>query len=198
MNANVGMQYPVYAKIASYTAGTGITYSAGAQAAEAVSANVTWNRNDGHFYGDDVELDSDNSVIGYTISFEPSGLKDAVRSDLLGETLANTEYTVNDSAAPDVGFGYVRVMRENGENGVSTKYQAWWYYKMKFAVTSEESRTKEGGGIEWRIPTLEGTGAGVLLDSSGKKSFAVHRTYDTMADAKAWINTKANISAVTT
>ena len=38
MNANVGMQYPVYAKIASYTAGTGITYSAGAQAADQLDA----------------------------------------------------------------------------------------------------------------------------------------------------------------
>ena len=197
MKANVGMQYPVYAKVATYTPGTSITYSAGAVAAEAVSANVSWNRNDGHFYGDDVELDSDNSVLGYTISFEPSGLKDAARADLLGETLANTEYTIDDSAAPDVGFGYVRVMRENGSSGVSTTYEGWWYHKLKFSVTSEETRTKEGGGIEWRVPTLEGTGAGVLLDSSGKKHFAVHRTFDTLAAAKTWLNTKAGISATT-
>lgn len=197
MKANVGMQYPVYAKVATYTPGTSITYSAGAVAAEAVSANVSWNRNDGHFYGDDVELDSDNSVLGYTISFEPSGLKDAARADLLGETLATSEYTVDDSAAPDVGFGYVRVMRENGSSGVSTTYEGWWYHKLKFSVTSEETRTKEGGGIEWRVPTLEGTGAGVLLDSSGKKRFAVHRTFDTLTAAKTWLNTKAGISATT-
>ena len=197
MKANVGMQYPVYAKVATYTPGTSITYSAGAVAAEAVSANVSWNRNDGHFYGDDVELDSDNSVLGYTISFEPSGLKDAARADLLGETLANTEYTIDDSAAPDVGFGYVRVMRENGSSGVSTTYEGWWYHKLKFSVTSEETRTKEGGGIEWRVPTLEGNGAGVLLDNSGKKHFAVHRTFDTLAAAKTWLNTKAGISATT-
>ena len=198
MKANVGMQYPVYAKVATYTPGTSITYSAGAVAAEAVSANVSWNRNDGHFYGDDVELDSDNSVLGYTISFEPSGLKDTARADLLGETLATSEYTVDDSAAPDVGFGYVRVMRESGSSGVSTTYEGWWYHKLKFSVTSEETRTKEGGGIEWRVPTLEGTGAGVLLDNSGKKRFAVHRTFDTLAAAKTWLNTKAGISATTT
>lgn len=198
MNANVGMQYPVYAKIASYTPGTGITYSAGQVAAEAISANVSWNRSNGSFHGDDVELDSDNGILGYTISFEPSGLKNAVRADLLGETLVSTEYEVNDNAAPDIGFGYVRVMRENGDNGVSTKYEAWWYRKLKFSLTTEETRTKEGSGLEWRVPTLEGTGAGVVLDNSGTKKFAVHYTFDTLVAAKAWLNTKANISAVTT
>ena len=193
MNANVGMVYPVYAPVATYTPGTSITYGTGAPVAEAVSASVSWERADGHFYGDDVELDSDNGVTGYTISFEPSGLSDAVRAALLGDSLANSEYTIDDAAAPDVGFGYIRVMRTNASGSVATSYEGWWYKKLKFGISSEETRTKERN-IEWRVPTLEGVGAGVSLDSSGKLKFADHRTFSSLSDAKSWLKTKAGIS----
>ena len=193
MNANVGMVYPVYAPVATYTPGTSITYGTGGVVAEAVSASVSWDRNDGHFYGDDVELDSDNGILGYTISFEPSGLSDTVRAALLGETLVSSEYTISDAAAPDVGFGYIRVMRSNTGGTVSTSYEGWWYNKVKFSVSSEETRTKERS-IEWRVPTLQGTGAGVSLDNTGKLVFAVHKTFTTLADAKTWIKAKAGIT----
>lgn len=193
MNANTGMVYPVYSPVTSYVPGTSITHGTGAPVAEAVSANVSWDRADGHFYGDDVELDSDNGVLGYTISFEPTGLTDAVRAALLGDDLANSEYTVNDEAAPDVGFGYIRVMRSNSGGTVAYSYEAWWFLKLKFSISSEETRTKERS-IEWRVPTLEGTGTGVSLDSSGKLQFANHRTFTTMADAKTWLKAKAGIT----
>ena len=64
MNANVGMRYPVYAPVSAYVPGTSITYGNGGVIAEAVSASVNWNRADSRFYGDDVELDSDNGVLG--------------------------------------------------------------------------------------------------------------------------------------
>jgi len=196
MNANVGMRYPVFAPVASYTPGTSITYSAGYVCAEAISASISWNRSDGRFYGDDVQLDSDNGVNGYTIDFNPTGLSDSVRNKLLGETIANTsEYTITDQASPDVGFGYIRVMRSNaGASGqVVERYEGWWYYKVKFSVTSEETRTKEES-IEWRTPTLSGNGAGVQLDSSGAISFAVHETFETYAAAETWLKAKAGIT----
>ena len=193
MKANTGMVYPVYSPVTAYGPGTSITYGTGAVVAEAVSANVSWDRNDGHFYGDDVELDSDNGVLGYTISFEPSGLSDTVRAALLGDDLANSEYTITDDAAPDVGFGYIRVMRDNASGTPTTSYEAWWYKKLKFSISSEETRTKERS-IEWRVPTLEGTGSGVSLDSSGKLRFADHRTFTTLADAKTWLKAKAGIT----
>ena len=174
MNANVGMQYMVAATVGTYTPGTSIQYATGSNFAEAVSASLSWDRADGHFYGDDVE---------------PAGLSDAARGTLLGETVSSSEYTITDSAAPDVGFGYVRVMRNKGV----VSYEAWWFYKVKFGVTSEETRTKERS-IEWRVPTLEGTGTGVSLDSSGKLYFADHRTFTALADAKTWLKAKAGIT----
>ena len=193
MNANVGMVYPVAAPVSAYTPGTSITYSGGFVVAEAVSANVSWNRADGHFYGDDVELDTDNGVLGYTISFEPTGLSATSRQKLLGETVSSNEYTITDAASPDLGFGYIRVMRVKGTTTVTTSYEAWWYKKLKFSISSEETRTKERS-IEWRVPTLDGIGTGVSLDSTGKLYFAEHHTYTSLSDAKNWLKAKAGIT----
>jgi len=182
MNANVGMQYLVAATVQTYTAGTSISYTGGTNFAEAVSASLNWERADGHFYGDDVELDSDNSILGYTIDIEPSGLSDSARNMLLGETVSTGEYTITDTPSPDVGLGYVRVMRNKG----TVSYEGWWFYKMKFGVTSEETRTKERN-LEWRVPTIQGVGAGISLDSTGTQSFAKHKTFTTLSDAKAYV-----------
>ena len=191
MNANVGMVYPVAATVQTYTPGSSISYKSGSGSnfAEAVSASLSWNRADGHFYGDDVELDSDNGVLGYTIDFEPTGLSDSARALLLGETVNTGEYSITNAASPDVGFGYVRVMRDKGV----TSYESWWFYKIKFGVNSEETRTKEQN-IEWRTPTLSGMGTGVQLDASGKLTYAVHESFETLSAAKAWLKTKAGIS----
>lgn len=194
MKPNVGMVYPVCAPVATYTPGTGVTYSAGSVVSEARSASISWDRADGEFYGDDILLDSDNGVLGYTIDFEPAGLQDAIRATLLGETVLNTsEYNITDAAAPYVGFGYVRVMRDNSTGTVITTYEAWWYYRVQFSVNSEETRTKERN-IEWRVPTLSGRGTGVQLDSSDTLTFAVHKSFETMSDAKTWLNSKASIT----
>lgn len=192
MNANVGMLCPV-AAVCSYTAGNAPSYSSGKVIAEAVAASLAWNRADNHFYGDDMELDSDNGVRGYTISFEPTGLTDEARGLLLGETVQTGEYTVNEDAAPDVGFGYVRVMRLTGTSGVTNSYEGWWFYKVKFGVTNEETRTKEQN-IEWRTPTLTGTGFGVQKTSGGKIDYAVHKTFASKADAVAYVKGKAGLT----
>ena len=189
MNANVGMQYLVAATVGTYTPGSSISYTGGTNFAEAVSASLNWERADGHFYGDDVELDSDNGILGYTLDIEPSGIPDSVRNLLLGETKNSNTYTITDDPAPDVGLGYVKVMRDKG----IVKYEGWWFYKLKFGVSSEEARTKERN-VEWRVPTLQGVGSGVLLDASGKQAFAKHETFATLQLAKGFVNTAAGIS----
>jgi len=193
MNANIGMVSPVAATISSYDSAGKPNYGTGKVIAEAVSAQLNWERADGRFYGDDVQLDSDNGVLGYTIDFEPTGLTDDARGYILGETAQTGEYSVTDAASPDVGFGYVRVMRTTGTSGVVTSYEGWWFYKLKFGVSSEETRTKERN-VEWRTPTLNGVGAGVTLTAGGALNFAVHKTFTTKSDAIAYVKGKANIS----
>ena len=193
MNANVGMVCPVAATISSYTPGTAPTYGTGKVIDEARAAALAWQRSDGKFYGDDVELDNDNGITGYTLDFEPTGLKDDVRAYILGETAQTGEYTISEEAAPDVGFGYVRVMRTDGTSGPKDSYEGWWFYKLKFGLNNEESRTKEQSR-EWRTPTLNGVGAGVQLEAGGKLKFAVHKTFTTKADAISYVKSKAGIS----
>ena len=193
MKPNVGMVYPVCAPVATYTPGTSITYSAGSVVSEARGATVNWDRADGEFYGDDILLDSDNGVLGYTIDFEPAGLSDAIRKTLLGETQGTSEYSITDAAAPYVGFGYIRVMRDNSSGTVVTNYEGWWYYRVQFSVSSEETRTKERN-IEWRVPTLSGRGTGIRLSSGDTVTFAVHETFETYEAAKTWLNSKASIT----
>lgn len=193
MKPNVGMLYPVAAQIATYTPGTGITYGTGFVVAEARSATVTWQRGDGEFYGDDVLLDTDNGLTGYNIDFEPTGLKDAVREKLLGEELASSEYNITDASAPDVGFGYIRKMREDSAGTVTTTYEGWWFRKVKFALQSEETRTKERN-MEWRTPTINGRGMGVKLSDADKLSFVTHESFSSFSAAQTWLKAKANIT----
>ena len=193
MKPNVGMVYPVCAPVSSYTPGTGITYSTGSVVSEARAASVSWDRSDGEFYGDDVLLDSDNGVTGYSIDFEPAGLSDAIRKTLLGEVQASSEYSITDAAAPYVGFGYIRVMREESAGSVTTTYEGWWYYKVQFSIQNEETRTKEKN-IEGRTPTLSGKGFGVQLTSGGAMVFAVHESFSTKTAAETWLKAKASIT----
>ena len=160
---------------------------------EARAAALAWQWADGRFYGDDVELDSDNGITGYTLDFESTGLKDDVRGYILGETAQTGEYTISEEAAPDIGFGYVRVMRTDGTSGPKDSYEGWWFYKLKFGMNSEETRTKERNR-EWRTPTLNGVGAGVQLESGGKLKFAAHKTFATKAAAISYVKSKAGIS----
>jgi hypothetical protein len=53
--------------------------------------------------------------------------------------------------------------------------------------------TKEGS-ISWNTPTLNGRAAGVYVDSSDKQRFQLHKTFSSIADAKAWLNGLAGIT----
>lgn len=193
MKPNVGMVYPVAAPISAYTPGSAITYGTGLVVSEARGATLNWERSEGEFYGNDILLDTDNGVTGYTIDFEPAGISDAVRQTLLGEVKASSEYSITDAAAPYVGFGYIRVMKDDSSGSVAYSYEGWWFYKLQFSITSEETRTKERS-IEWRTPTLSGKGMGVRLSSADTQTFAVHETFSSYSAAETWLKAKAGIT----
>ena len=195
MKPNVGMSYAYAALVASYTKGTSITYSTPFKVSEARGATVTWEGSDGEFYGDDIRLDSDVGIVGYTIDFETAGLKSADRAKILGETVLaqNAGYRITGKGAPDVGFAYIKTMREDVEGAVVYRYEGWVFYKMKFSLNSEEARTKEKN-IEWRVPTLNGKGDGIFLDSSDDPTFVDHQDFTSLSAAQAWIQTKFGVT----
>lgn len=195
--AVIGMRYPVFAPVSTETANTEIVYGTGIVIAKAIRANFTYNRTDNPLYADDTIAENDNGLTSYDIELEVDKLTDEVRVALLGEnavtTNGDTYYEMNDSPAPYGGFGFVRVLRENG----SDKYEVIWCRKVQFAETSQETSTK-GETIEWGTPTLNAKGMGVQVDTSGAIKYIVHEKFDTLTAALTWLNGKANITPAAT
>lgn len=196
-NPNVGMMYPVFAKLVSHTDGSLPTYGNGVVIHEARNCTITKTYNDNPLYGDDQIVDDDNGLQALTASFEPTGLSDSDRVLLFGEDEVSvgglTCQAESDNETPYGGFGYIRKMRDNG----TKKFEAWIILKIKFREETQTTSTKEGS-IQWNTPTLNGRAAGVYIDSSDKLRFRIHETFDTIAAAKSWINTVLNISSATT
>ena len=199
MKANVGMRYTVAAPVDTYAPYSGITYGTGFVVSEARGANINWETEQGEFRGDDVVLDSAVGILGYTLEVETAGLKDGVRANLLGETKDSSDvYHITGANPPDVRSGSVHQMREDGAGGVvGTTWDVFWYHKLKFGQPNEEARTKERN-MEWRVPTITGTGAGVFLTANQEEAdFAEHKSFSSFSAAKTFLNTLAGISATT-
>ena len=196
---NVGMMYPVFAPLLSHTDGSMPVYGNGVVIHEARNASVDKTYNDNPLYGDDGVVDDDNGLNALRMSFEPTGLSDSDRVLLFGEdTMAISGVTAqmeSDNETPYGGFGYIRKMRENGV----LKFEAWITLKIKFQEENQTTATEEGS-ITWGTPTLNGRAASLLIDNNekGKKRYRIHYTFDSIAAAKAWINTVLNVSAATT
>ena len=191
---NVGMMYPVWAPLTTHTDGSMPTYGTGAVIQEAISATVNREYANNPLYGDDKIVDDDNGMTGLTISFESTGLSDAERKMLFGEedygTSGVSGQWVSDNETPWGGFGYIRKMRDNG----TKKFEAWWTLKIKFQEETQATNTKQGA-IQWNTPTLNGRAAGLDVDGTDKQRFQLHKTFSAIADAKAWLNALAGISA---
>ena len=191
---NVGMMYPVWSPLTTHTDGSMPTYGTGAVIQEAISATVNREYANNPLYGDDKIVDDDNGMTGLTISFESTGLSDAERKMLFGEedygTSGVSGQWVSDNETPWGGFGYIRKMRDNG----TKKFEAWWTLKIKFQEETQATNTKQGA-IQWNTPTLNGRAAGLDVDGTDKQRFQLHKSFNAIADAKAWLNALAGISA---
>ena len=73
--ANVGMRHPVWAPLQSHTEGSEPTYGTGRVIQEAIEATINFNADTTTgLYGDDVMVDMDDGITGYTVNFNPTGL----------------------------------------------------------------------------------------------------------------------------
>lgn len=196
-NPNVGMMYPVFAPITAHTDGSLPTYGTGVVIHEARNCNITKTYNNNPLYGDDRIVDDDNGLQALSASFESTGLSDSDRKLLFGEDEISvgglTCQAESDNETVYGGFGYIRRMRDDGVR----KFEAWIILKIKFQEENQTTTTKEGS-ISWNTPTLSGRAASLYIDSSDKQRFRVHETFDTIAAAKAWINTVLNVPSATT
>ena len=188
-NPNVGLLYPVFAPITSQVDGSMPVYGSGMVLLEARNANITKEISDNPLYGDDRVVDNDDGMTGLTVSFELTGLTDIVRTKLFGDELrTDGEYWESDNSSPNGGFGYIRVMRNNGVRA----YEAWIVLSISFKEKNETTATREGQ-INWGTPTIEGRANGLYVDDSGKVRYRIHKTFETASAAKAWLRAKLNV-----
>lgn len=188
--AKIGLQYPVFAPIASESGST-ITYGNGVVLGRAVSANLSWESQDNKLYGDDAVAETDNSVTGYTLDIETTEMTEAVEAAVLGYAKVGStdEYEVTADAGPEGGVGYIQVLKRNGV----LAYKAFWYPKIQFGVQNDNGSTK-ADSISWGTPTIHGVGSAVDAAAEGKKKFRNHQLFTTLAAAKSYLNSKAGIT----
>lgn len=195
--ARIGMKYPTYASIGTYTAGSAITYTGGKTFAHAIGANMTPNRRNNPLYYDDELGENDKGITNYTLQIGIDRIPNADRPALLGEEAVTNsatppvvqEYEVNDVPVPYVGFGFVSVGQEDNV----AVYEAYWFHRVQFALDSDAFQTK-GEQIQWNTPTISGTGTGVQIDSSLKVKYYTHMNFTSETAAYNWLKGKAGIT----
>ena len=192
--AYIGMRRPRFAQITSPRVdGSAITYGTPIVLGPAVSASVTFEVADNPDYGDDVIIDNDKGVNGYSISLETNDISTEGRAQCLGWREVKdsstppvvTHYEVNDSAPPEGGLAYIRVKLFKGER----KYEAFFFHALQCSSGGENASTKQRQ-ITWNHPTINASGIGVYIDNSGNARYFDWMEFATEAAAESWINGK--------
>lgn len=188
--AAIGMQYPVWAELTSESNNT-LVYGTGIVMGKAISANLSWQKEDNELYADDAVAETDQSVTGYTLDVGTDDLEETVESKVLGTSKVGStdEYEVTDDDPPYGGHGYIRVLKRNG----TRLYKAVWYPKLQFARPNETDNSKQKS-TSWGTPTLSAKGLAAFDDASGKGKFRKQQVFTTLSAAKAYLNGKANIT----
>ena len=186
--ASIGMRHLVAAPFAeSQTEGQLPAYEAGVKM-RAVSANITLDRNDSELYADDVLAESDNTITGGTVDMTVAEVTDEVGAVLFGNKMdeQNKEYYDSDQSSPYIGMGYMREQKYQGKSS----FRAVWFYKVQLAAAEETAQTK-GETTTFQTQRITGEILGVTM-ADGSTRFRAWKTFNSAAEATAWLNTKAN------
>ena len=188
--AYIGMRSPKFWPISSRVDGSAITYGNPVLIGPAVSANVSFDVADNPDYGDDIIIDNDKGINGYTVALETNDISAAARAACLGWKAISsgtpatvTHYEVTDGEPPEGGLSYIRVKMYKG----TRKYEAFFFHALQFSDGGENAATKKKQ-IEWNHPTMNGTGIGVYIDSTGEAKYFNWMEFDTESAAETWIN----------
>lgn len=188
--ASVGMMHPVWAAFKSHTPGQKPVYEAGRVLAEAVSSDITIRRSSAANYGDNREVDKDNSVVGIDLSLTVTDVTLEDKAAMLGYVKHGEDYDLAADATPYGGLGYVEAIRHAGE----TRFVGWWLYKVQLGMASIGHRTKESE-VAFNNPTMTGGGMGLVVADDQKTAFFANHEFSTEAEAIAWVDEKAGVTA---
>ena len=191
--AYIGMRNPKFWPITSRTDGSAITYGTAVVIGPAVSANVTFEVNDNPDYGNDVIIDNDKGVNGYSITLETNDISKEARAACMGWKPVTgtgstvTHYEVTDDAPPEGGLSFIRVKMFKGVR----KYEAFFFHALQFSDGGENASTKQKQ-ITWNHPSMTGSGIGVYIDSSGNAKYFNWMEFDSESAAESWINAQGS------
>ena len=190
--AYIGLRSPKFWPISTRTDGSAITYGNPVDIGPGVRADVSFDVSDNPDYGDDVIIDNDKGINGYTIALETNDVDLAARGRVLGWTAkmstattpALEYYDVTGAEPPEGGFSFIRVKMFRG----TRKYEAFFFHALQFSNTAENASTKQKQ-ITWNHPQMSGTGIGVYNDASGDVKFFDWMEFDEddFDDAVTWI-----------
>ena len=193
--AYIGMRKPRFAKITTPRVdGTAIAYGTPIVLGPAVNANVSFDVADNPDYGDDIIQNNDKGVNGYSIQFELADISAEGRATCLGwkavssgTPAAITHYEVNDDAPPEGGFAYIRVRLP--AKSTTKKYEAFFFHALTCSSGGENASTKQRQ-INWNHPSINASGLGVYIDSTGNARYFDWMEFDSESAADTWINSK--------
>lgn len=190
--AAIGMRHLVgapWAPAEQQTEGALPKYGNGLKIGRAISANITFRRNDTDLYADDVLAESDNTITGGDIDMTVAEILDEVAMVIFGDKMEGegdaAEYHDSDQSTPYIGMGYMREMRYKGKS----TFRATWLYKVQLATAEEAAQTK-GENTAYQTQRVTGEIMGVTMED-GSTRFRAWQTFDTAAKAVAWLNKKA-------
>ncbi len=185
--AKKGFEYVVAGKL-SETGGVR-TYTEGRYLGPTSTFNITPSTNDVKDYGDNRAVVTDTSVSGGTASIEINEMVNELNAFLLGHTYDKEKDAITckkGDVAPFIGLGAVGISK--GEENID-KYTAKFYTKAQFKEPNDENATQQDS-LTFAHTTLEGN---MFVPEDG--IWKEQATFDTLKDAKDWLNEKVGITA---
>ena len=193
----IGVEHAVAAEFDAHTAGSKPTYksSSGFDVGGLIAVNLTKTRNTNKLYYDNRLGESDKGLTGMNIEMNVDDLLESVLENmgLMSSTSTGspsvTTYYEGTGDTKQLGVGYMRTREKDG----TVSYQGVWFYKVKFALDSENTNTK-GENVEYQTPTVNGEAFPLDVDSSGEDMFREVQVFTTESACKAWLDAKAGIT----
>ena len=186
----IGLKYLICSKLTETD--TAATYGTGLVMSRAIKVDLSIETNESKLYADDRIVENIKEFKSGKLTLNGDHITYETLSLILGHTLETIGETENKRLVAKgnddgsfVGVGFYATTINDGVR----RYRAIWFTKVKFGIPGESLETK-GESISFKTPSVEGT---ILNDVTGV--WKVEATFDTEAEAKAWLDGLANIAA---
>lgn len=191
--AKVGMKHPVFAPIEQYNEGEKPTYGTGFVVGGAIKSDLSITYAEGSLYADDVRKEYKKKFVSGALSTEFDEITIQNRATMFGHRI--TQESGKDvlvMGASDVpvhgGFGYYKTK----ETGAVPSFEATWYLDTVFTETGESAET-QNDSITFQ--TVEVEGMVFAVSDLGNDDWCETFEASTEAEAKAWLDARANVSS---